>query len=102
MSGPEEFDPSENIMNATVVYENKQAIFDSLGPLMTYIRTIRLIPNYKWDGMDVFYIQYVNNEKPQIENWPVAWTDIQAFTNFIDITKTNIPPVPFGSFRFAQ
>lgn len=102
MSTLQEFDPSENILNENVSYANKQAIFDSLGPLLPYIRTIRLVPNAQWDGMDIFYIQFVNNEVPVIDNWPAAWNDIKVFASSIDIKNTNIPPVPFGSFRLNQ
>ncbi len=101
MTTVEEFDPSENILNENVVYENKAAIFTSLGPLLPYIRTIRLIPGEKANNMDMFYIQFVNNTCPQIDNWPAAWNDIKVFANIYNLQTTNIPPVLFGDFRMT-
>ena len=99
MSGPPEFNPSENILNENVVYENKQAVFDSLGPLMPFIRTIRVSPNDKLEDMDMLIIQYINNEIPQIANWPVKWNDLKVFSNYVNLKSRNVPAIPFGPFR---
>ena len=98
----EEFSQSENILNNDVIYENKQAIFDSLGLLLQYIRTIRLIPNIQLNNMDMFTIQFVNNVYPIIDNWPTGWNDIKVYGAHINLQTTNMPPVPFGAFRFNQ
>jgi hypothetical protein len=99
MSGPPEFNPSENILNENVVYENKQAVFDSLGPLMPFIRTIRVSPDDKLEDMDMLTIQYINNEIPQIANWPVKWNDLKVFSNYVNLKLHNVPSIPFGPFR---
>ncbi len=101
MPGPEEFDPTENILNPSVPYEGKQSIFDSFGSLLPYIRTIRLVPCACCDGMDMFYIQFVGNTLPNLDPWPTGWRDLKVFARTVDIKQINLPPVPFGPFRLT-